>query len=89
MIDRELQRRLEQLQEELRRVGAPDEEEREILRSLSEEIDALLSRDERHEQQYRGLAGRLRDAAAKLEASHPRATLLMRGVIDSLAYLGV
>jgi hypothetical protein len=89
MIDRELHRRLEQLHEELRRADAPDEEERELFRSLSEEIGALLSHDERHEQQYRGLVERLRDAAARLEASHPRATLLMRGVIDSLAYLGV
>jgi hypothetical protein len=38
---------------------------------------------------YDGLGGRLREAVAQLEASHPEATLLMRQVIDSLSYMGI
>jgi len=31
----------------------------------------------------------LKDAVAQLEAFHPEATLLMRQVIDQLAYMGI
>jgi len=53
------------------------------------DIQDILARPEGHTEHYRGLNERLKDAVAQLEASHPEATLLMRQVIDQLAYMGI
>ena len=74
---------------ELRQINALDEKERELLEGLEQEIRELLNREAGRTQQYGGLGERLGEAVTELEASHPRATLLMRQVIDSLAYLGI
>jgi len=49
----------------------------------------LLKREEIKPHHYRGLGEHFSDDVAELEASHPQITLLMRRVIDSLAYLGI
>jgi len=56
---------------------------------VADEIQALLKRDDIQQHHYTSLSERLNDAVAKLEASHPQITLLMRQTIDSLAYLGI
>ena len=38
---------------------------------------------------YEGLGDRLKEAVARLEASHPAATMLMRRVIDQLSFMGI
>ena len=89
MDHQQLRGELERLRAELRQTESLDESEREMLRRLAEDIEGLLARKDDRPQQYGGLSERLREAVARLEASHPRATLLMRQVIDSLAYLGI
>jgi hypothetical protein len=64
-------------------------QQRELLQTLADEIQALLKRDEIQRHHYTSLSERLNDAVAELEASHPQITLLMRQTIDSLAYLGI
>jgi hypothetical protein len=89
MVDQGLREKLEELQAELRRADSPDEREREMLRGLEADVGDLLAREADAPPQYDGLGGRLKEAVARLEASHPEATLLMRQVIDSLAYMGI
>ena len=89
MNEQQLRSHLEQLHAELRQINALDEKERELLEGLEQEIRELLNREAGRAQQYGGLGERLGEAVTELEASHPRATLLMRQVIDSLAYLGI
>jgi len=89
MKNEELRSQLEKLHNELHQSPALDLQQRELLLTLADEIQALLKRDEIQRHHYTSLSERLNDAVAELEASHPQVTLLMRQAIDSLAYLGV
>ena len=80
---------LENLHEELKQTESIDDEERQLLRTLANDIRALLAGAEEPQEQYSGLGDQLRDAIAKLEARHPSVTLAMREVIDSLSFLGI
>ena len=89
-MDREeLRAQLEHLHAELKQADALDPQERELLRARASDIEQLLERDEGQPHHYRGLGERLSEDLAKLEASHPQITLLMRRAIDSLSYLGI
>lgn len=89
MKTEELRSQLEKLHDELHQSHALDLQQRELLQTLADEIQALLKRDEIQRHHYTSLSERLNDAVAELEASHPQITLLMRQTIDSLAYLGI
>jgi predicted component of type VI protein secretion system len=89
MNDENLRAQLEQLHGELSRTENVDADQRELLNTLRRDIQELLSREPNEPHHYRGLGERLNEAVAKLEASHPQITLLMRRAIDSLSYLGV
>jgi hypothetical protein len=78
---------LQKLHAELQASKSVDQGEQRMLQILESDIQELLSRDDlKPDQDSRE---RLTEAMARLEASHPRATLLIRQVVDSLAYLGV
>lgn len=85
----ELRGQLEQLHAELQRVDALDENEKVMLQRLASDIQGLLERSDERPEHYRGLAGRLRESIAELEAAHPGTTLLMRQVIDQLSFMGI
>ena len=89
MKNEELRSQLAKLHNELHQTHALDLQQRELLQTLADEIQALLKRDEIQRHHYTSLSERLNDAVAELEASHPQITLLMRQTIDSLAYLGI
>ena len=89
MKNEEFRSQLEKLHNELHQTHALDMQQRELLQTLADEIQALLKRDEIQRHHYTSLSERLNDAVAELEASHPQITLLMRQTIDSLAYLGI
>ena len=84
-----LRRRLEELHAELQKVETLDVNEREMLESLVKDLQEVLGREDDRTQHYGGLGDRLKEAVAQLEASHPRATMLMRQVIDQLSYMGI
>ena len=87
MDHQKLRSDLHKLHDELRAINSLDEEEQRILRLLESDIAELLARDDlRPDHDSRQ---RLSEAMAQVEASHPRVTLLMRQVVDSLAYLGI
>ncbi|HEU4769237.1 MAG TPA: DUF4404 family protein [Pyrinomonadaceae bacterium] len=89
MKTEELRSQLEKLHNELRQSHALDLQQRELLQTLADEIQALLKKDEIQRHHYTSLSQRLNDAVAELEASHPQITLWMRQTIDSLGYLGI
>ena len=89
MDKQQLRGQLEQLHAELQQVESLDAHERELLLSLARDVHELLERKDDDSERYSGLGGRLSEAVAQLEAAHPRTTMLMRQVIDQLAYLGI
>lgn len=89
MDKEQLRGQLEQLHAELQKVESLDAHERELLLNLARDVQDLLDREGDDTEPYRGLGGRLSEAVAQLEAAHPRTTMLMRQVIDQLAYLGI
>jgi Domain of unknown function (DUF4404) len=89
MNNEELRSQLERLHTELGQTETVDAPQRELLKTLEGDIQELLGREQNQPHHYRTLGGRLNEAVAQLEASHPQITLLMRRAIDSLAYLGV
>lgn len=89
MNNEQLRAQLEQLHAELQQADAIDPQQREMLQGRANDIEQLLKREEIKPHHYTGLGQRLSEDVAQLEASHPQITLLMRRVIDSLAYLGI
>jgi ElaB/YqjD/DUF883 family membrane-anchored ribosome-binding protein len=85
-----LRGQLEELHAELQQLDSIDANERELLQGLARDVQEILTREaDRTEQHYSSLGERLREAVAQVEASNPRATLLMRQVIDQLSYMGI
>jgi predicted nucleic acid-binding Zn-ribbon protein len=80
---------LRKLHGELRAIKSLDEDEQRMLRLLDSDIEELLARDDGNLQPDPDSRQRLSEALAQVEASHPRVTLLMRQIVDSLAYLGI
>ena len=79
---------LKRLHDELDQMELPDSNQREILEKVAGEIQDMLARQE--EMEHTGsLRERLKESVAQIEASHSEATLLMRQVIDQLAYMGI
>jgi NAD-specific glutamate dehydrogenase len=89
MDKQQLREQLEQLHAELAQVETLDGTDAEMLRHLASDIREILEREETHAGHYSGLGEQLKEAVARLEASHPRTTEAMRQVIDQLAYLGI
>ena len=84
-----LRGQLQELHAELQQVESLDVNEREMLQNLARDVQEALRREDDRTQHYSSLGDRLREAVAQVEASHPRATMLMRQVIDELAYMGI
>jgi len=89
MNNEQLREQLENLHAEVQKADALDPRQRELLQALANQINELLSRNQNEPYHYRSLGERLSDDVARLEASHPQITLLMRRAIDSLAPLGI
>jgi hypothetical protein len=84
-----LHERLEQLHRDLQALDIPEARDRRMLDQLAADIRELLDRRDQRPQHYRRLSERLAAGIAQIEASHPRITILMRQVIDQLAYMGI
>jgi len=89
-VDKQLHNRLEELHGELQQIKYVDQGEQQLLQDLMSDIKKLISAGESN----RGYASeqlgeRLREGIELLEASHPRATMLMGQVIDALAKMGI
>ncbi len=89
MDHQKLRSDLRKLHGELRRIKSLDDEEQRMLRLLEADIEELLTREGDNLKPDPDARQRISEALARVEASHPRVTLLMRQMVDSLAYLGI
>lgn len=89
MDHQKLRSDLQKLHSELRATNSLDEEEQGMLRLLESDIAKLLAKEDGDLKPDQDSRERLSEALAQVEASHPRVTLVMRQMVDSLAYLGV
>jgi hypothetical protein len=89
MDKQKLREQLQELHAELQQVESLDVSERETLQGLANDVREILRREDDRTQHYSSLGDQLREVVAQVEASHPRVTMLMRQVIDQLAYLGI
>jgi hypothetical protein len=85
----ELRERLTQLHSELRQLPSVGDGERELLRELERDIQGLLTPGGEREPDYTGFGERLKTGVELFEASHPRATMLMGQLIDTLTKMGI
>ena len=84
-----LHQELERLHAELGQLDSLDDSDREKLSVLSQDIRRILEYSGTDERHYQSLIDRVRDVVPELEAAHPKTTLLMRQVLDQIAYLGI
>ncbi len=89
MDQERLRNDLRKLYRELRSIKSTVASEEKLLRQLEADIEGLLSREDGQLKPDSDSLERLSEALAHVEASHPRVTLLMRQMVDSLSYLGV
>ena len=89
MDKQQLHTTLEELHGELQRIESVDERERQILQKLIGDINKLLEEGESDQHHVARLDEGLREGIELLEASHPRATMLMGQVIDALSKIGI
>ena len=90
MDKQQLDNALEQLHTELQRIESVDEHERQILQKLLADIKKLSGSPEGDQhREYDRLGEGLKEGIELLEASHPRATMLMGQVADALAKMGI
>jgi hypothetical protein len=89
-MDKEkLHQELERLHAELQQIDSLDDSDREKLSTLGQDIRRILDYRGTDAGHYQGLIDRMRNAVTEIEAANPRTTLLMRQVLDQIAYLGV
>ena len=89
MEKQELHTTLEQLHGELQQIESVDENGRQILEKLMSDIEKLLEAGDSDQHHVARLDEGLREGIELLEASHPRATMLMGQLIDALAKIGI
>lgn len=80
---------LQKLHGELQAIKSLDEDERQMLRRLDSDIGELLASDDTALRPDLDSRQRISESLALVEASHPRVTLLIAQMVDSLAYLGI
>jgi len=80
---------LRKLHAELQAMTTLDEEEQKLLRVLDADIEELLARKDDDLRPNPDSRQRISAALAQIEASHPRVSLLIGQIVDSVAYLGI
>ena len=80
---------LQKLHGELRAIKSLDKDEQTMLRLLESDIEELFMRESDNLKPDPDARQRVSEALARVDAAHPRVTLLVRQMVDSLAYLGV
>jgi hypothetical protein len=84
-----LHQELERLHAELEQIDSLEDSDREKLSLVAKDIRRILDYSGTDERHYQSLIDRVRNVVTELEATHPKTTLLMRQVLDQIAYLGI
>jgi DNA anti-recombination protein RmuC len=90
MNEQELRNLLEKLRDEIESTKSVDEQGRELLRELDEDIHDLLERSESEKEQLRlSMVRRLQDAIEQLEIDHPALTSILSQLSAILSNAGI
>ena len=89
MREQHVRQMLEQLHTELQHTDAIDDRSRELLRSLLDDIEALLQDKQKRGTQPESIIERLREAVRAFENTHPTLTETIGRVADALAGMGI
>jgi hypothetical protein len=84
-----LQGVLQDLHAELGRTEVLDEDEKALLRHVSEDVETLLARSGEAPQHEESLGQRLQESIALFETTHPSLTVAMQRVLDGLSQSGI
>ena len=88
MEKQRLQELLVQLHEELEQTETVDERTGEVLFDLKKDIGRLVQEETEIEDEQEGLAERLGEAVGHFEEDHPKLSIVIQHVLDSLARMG-
>ena len=86
MTDQKLPELLRQLHDELERTESVDEDGREMLRHLSDDIQKFIDPAEDDDET---LFGRIQDAIDHFEVEHPTITAALSQVLNTLSNAGI
>jgi hypothetical protein len=88
MEQQKLRELLETLHQELGRLGTVDEKTGEVLATLKEDISKLVD-DGDDAASDESLTERMSEAVEHFEEEHPRLSMMIQHVLDSLARMGL
>ncbi len=88
MEQQKLRELLETLHEELGQIGSVDEKTGEVLATLKEDISKLVD-DGDEAASDESLTERMSEAVEHFEEEHPRLSMMIQHVLDSLARMGL
>ncbi|HEX5047053.1 MAG TPA: DUF4404 family protein [Gammaproteobacteria bacterium] len=86
MADEDLRALLEQLHTRLGRAKSVDETSRNLLATVSADIEGTLARSESADEAH---APVLEELAAKFETDHPQLANVLRQIVDTLGKAGI
>ncbi|NTU53360.1 MAG: DUF4404 family protein [Chlorobiaceae bacterium] len=89
MEQQKLKELLETLHQELAQLGSVDEKTEEVLSSLRDDISKLVEGGEGAAREAVNLTDRMNDAVGHFEEEHPRLSMMIQHVLDSLARMGL
>ncbi len=89
MSSSEIKKTLTKLHEELENASGVDEDLKQLLLSLDQDIHQLLEQDHRQADEVSGILDRLEGMAADFAAQHPTTERFFREIIDTLGRLGI
>ncbi len=89
MEQQKLRELLDTLHQELGQVGTVDEKTEEVLSTLREDISKLVKGGKEACQEEESLTDRMGDAVSHFEEDHPRLSIMIQHVLDSLARMGL
>jgi hypothetical protein len=89
MEQQQLRDLLETLHKELEQVGTVDEKTAEVLDTLREDIGKLVREGVTDDEGQEGVVGRMNEALGHFEEEHPKLSMMIQHVLDSLARMGL
>lgn len=89
MEQQKLRELLETLHQELGQLGTVDEKTGEVLATLNEDISKLVEGGKEAADNEESLTDRMSDAVGHFEEEHPRLSMMIQHVLDSLARMGL
>ena len=89
MAREKLQRLIASLHEELGSAESVDDESRVMLQQLIHDLQNLAEDEAPSEESQESASGQLENAALKFESDHPKVSMILGEIMDTLGKLGI